>query len=331
MNITTKDIAKICGVSRGTVDRALHNKPGINQLTRDRILRVIGELHYRPHHLARSLVKGQTYTIGVIVWNLYHRYFSQLVHSIEKASREHGYGILLAISDRDPDREFTCLDQLAGRQMDGIIIMSVNKGQQFEQYLKSLNIPIVTIGNKISNYWPYIGINDRGAMREAVYFLKNKGYTHIKYISPPLALRNRKNMNLYTWEERLKGYKDAYSELFADNKPIVIKTENYAKLIEEIELQPNQKQALLFSSDLYALEALNQLKKQNFKVPKEIGIMGFDNIDILKYISPSLTTVEYPVMEIGREAINCLINLIKTRVSLKKIILNHKIIEGETV
>ena len=332
MEITTKDIARICGVSRGTVDRAINDRPGINPATKEKILSLIKEIGYRPDHLASSLAKGKTYTIGVIVFDLYNRFFSQLVNTVENEAHESKYFISLAITDKDPAKERLCIEHLVSRKVDGIILMTVQKGRAFEQYLKSIDIPIVTIINKVSNGWTFVGIDDRLATRDAVEFLAGRGYKNILYISPPLG--HTDSRNIYALEQRLAGYREGLRDFGPSIDPAVLRTGDFDIIYRTLkEALKRGKTALLLSADIYALEALNFLKMKGMQVPGDVGVMGFDNIDVLKYVTPQLTTVSYHIEDIGRAAVGCLIKQVKETSSTRQpdIIVSHTIIEGKSV
>lgn len=164
MSITSKEIAEKCGVSRGTVDRALNNRSGVNEATKLKILETARELGYRPHFLARSLVKGKTMSIGAVIFDINNQLFPQLIHAVESRAREAGYFLNLTLTSKNPDIERDCLLHLADRKVDGIILLSVNAGPSFEQFIKKLNIPVVTFGNRISDTVPYVWIDDRKAV-----------------------------------------------------------------------------------------------------------------------------------------------------------------------
>ena len=208
---TSHEIARICGVSRGTVDRALNNRPGIKPATKEKILKVAKELNYRPDFLGQSLVKGTTMTLGIIVFDINNRIFSQLIHVMEKQARARGYSIYLTFTDKQSEIEIECIDQMVSRKVDAIIMMSVNIGGEFEAYLKSLPIPVVTFANRISDEFPYVWIHDRKAIYDAVHYIVSCGYEHLIYISPPLGIR--RHTNLYTIKERYQGLLEASAEL----------------------------------------------------------------------------------------------------------------------
>lgn len=329
MGVTIKEIASMCGVSPGTVDRALNNRPGISERTKKKILKMVKKLNYHPDHMARSLAMGRTMTLGVVLFDLYNRSFAQLMNAIELKSRELGYYVHLVLTEKDKENEKRCIENLVSRKVDGIILFTVNKGEEYNQYLKSLNIPIVTIFNHLSDDWQYIGINDRQAMKDAVQYIWERNYRRYIFICPPLAFRS--SSNIYTQEERLIGCMEGLTELDPGNEPIVIQDKNFLSALDRLELKGTEKTAILCSCDIYALEVMNHLKSKGIQVPQEVGLMGFDHIDVLKYVSPALTTVEYAVEEFGVKAVESLVSQIEQTDYPSVPLLNYKIIHGDSI
>lgn len=327
MTVTSKQIAELCQVSRGTVDRALNNRPGVNAETRAKILRAAEQLGYRPHFLASSLAKGKTMTLGVIVFDLYNRIFSQLINAVELKAKENGYFVYLTLTDKDPMTEKKCIDHLVDRRVDGIIMLSVNKGNEFDTYLKDKDIPIITFGNRISDNWPFVWINDQQAIRDAVYCLSGRGYQEIVYISPTGA---SDTLNTYAIRQRIEAFEESVSRLNIKN-PVITNLTNFTLRFDEIMSRSSYKKAILCSSDVIALEILDFLKRKGVSVPDDIGLMGFDNIDTLKYISPSLATVGYPVEKMGEEMVTCLIDIINGKTCTHDVLFDHTIITGKSI
>ncbi|MCK0471814.1 LacI family DNA-binding transcriptional regulator [Halalkalibacter sp. APA_J-10(15)] len=329
MRITIKDIARICGVSPGTVDRALNNRVGISEKTRRKVLEVAEEVNYHPNYTARSLVTGKTMTIGVVLFDLYNRSFAQLLNAIERKARELGYFVYITLTDKDRENELKCIDYLVKRKVDGMILFSVNKGKKFETYLLSMEVPLISIFNYISGKIEYIGIPERQAMKEAVDYMANKGYKHYIYVSPPLRYVGKSNV--YTQEERLYGFIEGLEQNGIVSKPLIIKSDDYVEELKHIVYNLNEKVAIVCSTDLYALEVMNELKGQGYDIPSQVGVMGFDDIDMLKYITPRLTTVKYPIEEIGRRAVASMIHKISQGHFIKTPLLNYEIVEGASI
>ncbi|TDF95153.1 LacI family DNA-binding transcriptional regulator [Paenibacillus piri] len=328
MSITIKEIAELCGVSHGTVDRALNDRPGISLKTKEKILKVAADLNYQPDFLARSLAKGTTKTIGLVLFDLYNRSFSQLTNSIEMESRQREYFVNLLLTDKSFETEKQAIEHLVNRKVDGIILFPINQGADFEQYLKRFNVPIVTICNKLSDYWSYIGIDDRSAMSDAVQYVIDKGYQRIVYICPPLAYHGVSN--IYTQEKRLEGLLEGMRLKNFAEEPIIVTDKHYIRALDNIDLKL-KRTAIICSCDQYALETMNYLKDKGIRIPDDIGLLGFDNIDVLKYITPKLTTVHYNVEQMGKLAVDVLLEQIDKSAVTSPPLIEYKIIEGESL
>lgn len=311
------------------MDRALNNRPGISEQTRGKILETAEKLGYRPHLPARSLAKGCTMTIGLVVFDLYNRFFAQLVNAIEYSAGQQGYFTYLALTDKDRDAEKACIERLMSWQVDGLILFSVNKGKAFGEYLENLKIPVVTICNRIDGGFPFVGIDDYHAMKDAALHAAGKGYGRIIYVSPPLAYRE--NSNIYAQEQRLGGYMDALKEAGNGLEPIVIEGRDYLQKLGSVNLKNGVRTAVLCSSDIYALEILKHLEAGGLSVPEDLGLMGFDNIDILRYVKPSLATVAYPFEELGVRALECLLMQLRGNPGVSDMLLDHTIVEGNSL
>lgn len=367
MNITSKEIAELCGVSRGTVDRALNNRPGVNEETKQKIMETAERLGYRPHFLAQSLVKGKTMSIGVVVFDLHNRLFPQLIHVIESRAREMGYFLYLTMTNKDPAIENDCMRHLADRKVDAMILMSVQQGEAVTELISKLSIPFVTIGNFVSPSVPYVWMDDRKSGHDAAAYLLEKGYEEIWYVSPPLAQRGR--MNVYSVEERYSGFQEALANSPA--KAVVLDDNRYLENIDKLldangigakrgksvkekdkdkadkkakkkrkkaaasydailAASPRKSMAILCSSDVYALEILSHLRSKGIRVPEDVGLMGIDNIDTLKLVSPALTTLAIPVDEIGQAVVDCLLQGLSGIPMPPRTLLDHRIVPGET-
>lgn len=201
--ITTKDLAQMCGVSRTTVNRALSGTGRISPDTKERILRVAREHDYRPDLLARGLVKGRTYYIGVVVLDVKNRYFAQMLSTIGTAANKQGYSINIVLHNNDRQMEQNQLMKLAAYHMDGIILSSVNEGEEYRKFLSTLGMPIVSVDNKIADGLPFVSIDQKKAMQEVTALVLEKGYRKLVFVCPPMDARAKENV--YVHEERTKA------------------------------------------------------------------------------------------------------------------------------
>lgn len=330
MAITVNQIAEKCGVSRTTVLRALNGKGSVGKETKEKILSVAKQYNYRPNLLARSLNHGRTMSLGVVTINVENMHFVQSLNVINKEADKRGYFTNIVVCDESLEWEKKLIQGLADRQMDGILMSPINKGKQFEEFLLSLHLPIVCIGNQVSDSITTVQVNEMEATIEAVELILSKGYQRIIFVCPPLEVQ--KEQNIYVHEQRLLGFQTAvkkYPELIAS----VIGKQNYLSAIEqEIQNCSDKKIAFLCSGDSYALDIMRWASQKGLSVPKDFGLMGFDDINVLEFISPKLTTVSTNLEGVAKTAVSELIQQIESKEYCpKSIFLNYKILDRETL
>lgn len=333
MAITTKDLAQLCGVSRTTIHRALNGTGRIKPETKEMILQVAKEHGYRPDLLATGLAKGQTYNIGVVVLDVKNRYFAQMLSTISTEAYARGYGVNITLHGGDAGTEREQLTRLADYRVDGIILSSVNEGEAYRTFLESLHRPIVSVDNRIADGIPFVGIDQRTAVREAVQRAAEKGYERIVFVCPPLDTKNRQN--LYVHKERLLGYEEEMKR-YPALRPECILSWDYLQKVDAI-LKEGKRTAFVCTANEYALEIMKDQKRAKRKAPVDYGITGFDNIDTLAYVTPQLSTISNVVDEVAKSAVEMLFAMIDADPEVEQItgdsqrILPHRYLEGETL
>ena len=280
--ITTTQLARICGVSQGTVDRALHNRGEINPKTRERILSVAKEYNYIPS--VQNSSDGNSMLIGVVLFDLYNEYFSKLAMSLVNAAKSVGYSIIFQFSEKDEKNEREALEYFNYIGVDGIVLFSVGSdNEEYKAFLSLLKKPIVLVGNKMFDL-PYIGIDDTSAMREvSERIIEKTNSERIAYFAPVLekALNSMNAQRL-----RLNGFLEA-STAHGKAYKIITKIDDVSDL-----------DGIVCSTDHYALRVLKHLE-----YPKDVLISGFDNAFINHLYAPTIT-VEYSTDQIASECIN---------------------------
>ncbi len=334
MAVTAKELAQMCGVSRMTVHRALTDTGRINPQTKELILTKAKECGYRPDLLARGLVKGQTFYIGVVVLDVNNRYFSQLLSAIGTEARERGYFVNITLHEQNKEMEREQLERLVDYHVDGIILSSVNQGSEYRDFLNRLDTPIVTIGNKIAEDLPFVSIEEKKAAREATEEILRKGYEKIVFVCPPLE---RSEENTYVHRQRLDGFEEAVYSWNGGRKPeaesvVIDRNEAYAARAYEELRNTNKRTAFFCSGDIFALDIMKYMSGEGIKAGKDYGIMGFDGIDMLDYVSPRLNTIYNPVEQVAKEAVKLLFKLMNGEADgTESIILDCKMIAGVTL
>jgi len=324
MKVSMQKVAEYCGVSIGTVDRVIHKRPGVNQETKIRVEKAIKALNYTTNHIAKSLSNGTTKSIGIILYNLRNMFFAELSDALVSRSHELGYFPYLTLSEQNPNQEFCCIKEMIARQIDGLIFFSTNRDPSIRDYLSSCGIPVVTIMTRLDGF-PSVGIDDFAAVRDATNYIISKDYKRIIYISPPLSYKEQ--MNISTQEERLEGFIKAVESENIDYS--IIDSSNYLDYISTINLV-EIKTAFLCSSDIYAIRIMSRLRLKGLQTPYHYGIMGFDNIRMLEYIDPMISTVHVPIAEIGVSAVDSLIRGISIG-TVESVVWPHSIIARQSI
>lgn len=328
MGITSTKLAALCGVSRATVDRVLNNRGRVSPATRQLVLQAAKKFDYRPNFLGMSLSRGKTFCIGIAVPSLKNQFFSLILDSTAKAARARNYAALVSLYEDDPEHEYTSIQSLLDRQVDGLIIFPTGAPEKTSALLDTGSIPAVTILNRIDGY-ACISPDYMAGMYEAAEYVINMDYTKLIFLCPPLNSSAGLNIDalLQRKEGFLKAVEAAYPKIITSH---VISGYEYIDDIIRLQRAHTGKTAVLCSSDIYALDLMCELPQKGLDIPQDIGVMGFDGLEMLKYIEPSLTTVSVPVAMIGKNAADYLIDIINNGHSSVPLHIPHQIFAGKT-
>ena len=226
------------------------------------------------------------------------------------------------------------MTRLADYHVDGIIVSSVNEGEAYQNFLRSLDIPLVSVDNKIADGIPFVGIDQRRAMIDATTRVIEKKYEKLIFVCPPMEDAGKRN--IYVHKERLQGFQETIDK-FKGMEILYLPDWNYLEHVENA-LDGSKKTAFVCSADEFALEVMKRLKKTGKRAGTDYGIIGFDNIDILDYVTPRLTTISNSVAKVAETAVALLFELIARKregasweePALCKI-LPYRMVEGETI
>lgn len=303
------DIAKKAGVSKATVSMVLNKRDqSISEETKKKILRLAEELNYIPNSLARGLSTKKTGTIGIIVPDITNPFFASIARAIEDSANSLGYNVIFCNTDNEIDKEVEYIKLLISKIVDGVIFIAGGESSSSVEMLKSNNIPFVLVDRYIDNYKDEYGVyllNEEGVIK-GVEYLYSKGNRNIVFV--------RGHENITVSNERLKGYKYAMNKYGIYDENLVFKgnfnIEGGIKATEEILNKLDNVDAIFYSNDIMALGGMKVLLRKGFRVPEDIRIMGFDNIDISQIFEPELTTIGQPIYQMGKESCKLLINII---------------------
>ncbi len=302
-----KDIARVLNISIATVSRALREMPEIHIDTRRAVMRVAEELDYQPNQLAKNLVKSRTRTIGVIVPNLSYYFFSALLNSIEEAAMQTGYSVLVCQSNESSLREKTHVQNLTRSQVEGFIISLPGDASNCEhvERLVRKNAPLVLVDRHTDSLEAFkVIVDNYEASYKATKHLIENGCRRIACLAGP--------RQLLISNQRIAGYKDA---LTAHGLPV---TDDYilhcdytqeSTIMQALRLMnlPAPPDGLLTISDRIAYAAMYALKQKNTRIPDDLKVASFNNEPFSAWLSPTLTSVNQPILQMGTEAVRLLL------------------------
>ena len=203
------------------------------------------------------------------------------------------------------------------------------KGEEYKKFIESLNIPVVTIDNKIADKIPFVTVNGRSAISKAVCEIAESGYEKVIFVCPPLAEKNLEN--IYVHEERTAGFKEAVKKIHG-LEYVIIGNWDYQKQAKKELEKSEKKTAFLCTGDMFALNLIRMFEKNGKRAGQDYGIMGYDNIDFLEYVTPRLTTIDNHVEKVAEEAFNLLLQLMENKnVAETERILETVTVQGETI
>jgi len=330
---TIKDIAEKTGVSIATVSRVINQIPGhYNSETKEKIIEAIESLNYQPNFIARSLRSSKTQTIGFVVPEL-QPFFAEILKGVQYVAKKKGYSIVLCNTDYDPRQEAAYVDNLLKRRVDGGIFTSGVIQNQHILRLKEEGIPIVLIEKFIKDPdIPGVLIDNISAARKAVKYLIESGYRDIGFISAPVEM--------VPFKDRFEGYKRVLHEnMIPYNSSNVHIKDNIGResvkdgyqLMQRIIRQGNYPRAFFIVSDTLAIGAMKAIRDSGMKVPDDIAIVGFDDIEMASFCEPPLTTMAQPKYEMGVKGMELLVKAMNgVRLRNKEIELEVKLIVRES-
>jgi DNA-binding LacI/PurR family transcriptional regulator len=302
-----KDIARKANVSFSTVSRALQNSPLISRRTAEKIQKIARESGYRASAVARGLVTQRTKTIGVVVTSIADPFVSEVVDGIEECCNDHGYSVILANSNADPDRERKVVQSFYERRVDGIVVTSSRVGALYIPLLSEMRVPIVLVNNQHPGEFVHsVMIENVQGSREATNHLIHLGHRRIAFLGDRFGHQSD--------TERFSGYRQALDGAALPFFPELVvhgdgKSERAIAATESLLRLTDPPTAIFCYNDMTALGVLRALHAHGLRVPADISVVGFDDLFIASYTDPPLTTVRQPRRRMGLLAMESLLQL----------------------
>lgn len=328
--VTIKEIAKKAGVSVGTVSKVLNYDETVSEINKNKVIRTIKELNYRPNRIARSLSKGRTKNVGFIIPDIANPFFPELVRGASDVLISEGYYVFLCSSDNDPAKEDLYIDDLISMWIDGIIIAPSDTENRDISIFNKVISPFVVVDREIKELdVDLVIINNKKGSYSAVNYLIDNGHKKIVVLTGPKHTKTAQN-RFIGWKKAMEEnnlFREEFS--FWGNFSIDSGYEMMKKVFDSLGLVD----AVFACNDLIALGAMQAIEEKKYKIPDDISIVGFDDIYLSRFLKPPLTTVKQPICEMGKMAAEILLDRINGSKSSspKKVVVEGKLIIRDSV
>jgi DNA-binding LacI/PurR family transcriptional regulator len=303
MRTTLHDVAARAGVSIKTVSNVIHNHPNVTEKTKLKVQAAIEQLSYSPNLSARSLRSGKTNVIGLAIPELLNSYFTELANFVIMAAEKHGLTVLIEQTRGDREKELQVLDHAQRNLVDGMIYSPLGL-QQEDSKLTNVRYPLVLVGENIFNGpKDHVTMKNIESAKAATEYLIKLGHKRIAVIGAHKGeVIGSAGLRLEGYKQALKAAKIKYDEKLIGYSAPWFRS-NGAAVMTELLNRTRDFTAVFALNDLLAFGAMRVLQESGIEVPKDVSVMGFDNLEEAKYSIPSLSSVEPGKQEIAERAV----------------------------
>ncbi|HEX3560643.1 MAG TPA: LacI family DNA-binding transcriptional regulator [Pyrinomonadaceae bacterium] len=303
-----KDVAREASVSTATVSHVINNTRFVSEEVRARVMEAVEHCGYYPNAHARSLASGRTHILGLVVSDISNPFFPELVKSIEAAAFERGYDVMLSNTNYDPERTSNYVRRFIERKLSGVVIMTSELDTALVDELARREVSVVFLdlgqpGVHMSN----LRVNYEAGIEEAINHLVSLGHEEISFISGPAHLRSAARRNEAFGNSMRRHLPGARAEVYRGD----FKLEGGRRAACEMLAARERPTAVVAANDMMALGAMVEFRAAGLSIPRDISVVGFDDIAFAALAAPQLTTVCLPRMELGRRAVEALMTTIE--------------------
>jgi LacI family transcriptional regulator len=305
---TIKDVAALAGVSKATASRVLSGHPATSSEARAKVSAAAEQLDFRPNAQARGLRSAKTNVVGLLVSDVRNPFFADLAHAVEQASLAAGYVILLGNANESEEQQNRFLDTLIGQRVDGVIVAPQSDGSGSITSLLERGIPTVFVDRTVQGISvPSVTTDSRQGINQAVRHLAEQGHRRIGYIAGPQSIS--------TGRERLGAFVDAMLDAGLDQDAALtvfgdFQAASGAAATEQLLRLDKPPTAILAADSPMAVGAVRKIHELGLRIGEEIALVAFDDIDWFALLNPSLSVISHSVEDMGRAAVDLLVNVI---------------------
>ncbi len=327
-NVTIIDIAKALELSPSTVSRALNNRGRMSSTTRRRVLELAKEWGYRPNPHALSLLHRQTWSIGLIVPELTHHFYSKVISGIDRILEPAGYQQLISTSREEYEKEKRAVDTFLNARVDGLLIAMASGTTKYGHIQKILDweVPLVLLDRMCEDVIaPYVITDDFEGAKSATEYLIGTGCKNILFLKGP--------ENISTTFSRYMGFQEAlkiHGIPLKQNRVVSANRQKNLGMELKALLKAEKVDAIFGHSDYHAFYAMKAAVEMGFKVPEDISIMGYADEPVAAYASPAISTVRQPARQMGSAGVEMLLHQIETGRKSDPVVLKTELVIRES-
>ena len=311
MAVTLKDVAQASGVNVSTVSRALNNSYGVHEATRQRVLKVAARLNYRANQVARGLVTGRSHSIGLVISDIRNPFFAEVARGAEDAAFHADRDLVICNSDMNAEKQMRYIDWLLSKRIDGIVMNSVAPlGPAVQEQLRAAGVPIVLLNlssadrrSSAGRFSSVVADNLAGGEMAANYLI-DLGHVNVIHITGPRQHGS--------FSDRTKGFLKVFRERGLPKPEVVCGEHTFAAACQSARqrLTPDRNITAVFAgNDVIAFGCIRAMMEKGIRIPEDISIIGFDNIEMSQITSPPLTTIDQPKYETGKAAVEMILGM----------------------
>jgi len=323
---TLEDVARLAGVSTATISRALNMPERVRPATRERVAAAVAALGYTPHFGGRALASNRTHTVGAVIPTMENAIFARGLQAMQEALAEAGVTLLVATSNYDAEREATQIAALIGRGVDGLILIGEARDAAVYAMLERRGMPFVLVWSwRPGIPWPCVGFDNRAAARAIALRVLDRGHRRVAMIAGITRSNDRA-------QARVEGVRAALAERGLSLDPVRLIEAKYsldagAAAARRLLGQPLPPTAILCGNDVLAAGVMLGLREAGLRVPDDVSVTGFDDIELARLLDPPLTTVHVPHRRMGQSAAQLLLRLCADEVAIDNVIIDTDVVE----
>ena len=312
-----------------TVSKVLRNHADIGSETRERVLRRIKEVNYRPNLTARSLVTGRTFLVGLIVPDLLHPFFAEVAKALSNALRKHGYYLIISSSEEDPELEAREIDQLLGRGLDALIIASSSPSPDTLVKVEEQQTPYILIDRQFSGRQSnFIGVDDKAVGMLATEHLIAVGCKRIAHIRGPENIPGARRLEGY--QQALREHRRALNENYvvAGRTVDVDSRDRGAEAMGRLLQLETRPDGVFCYNDPLAMGAIDRILEAGLRVPEDIAVIGCGNLHYDSSLRVALSSIDQQSRQMGERAAKLVLQLVESKTPLRprNIVLESKVV-----